>query len=77
MLLEVQVFDFLPTCHDTCSATETNSLPHRVEVLVVNNANVVGLRGECGELIAGEIVVMISHRVCEAAYDGFCDICFC
>lgn len=76
MFLEVQLFDFLPAGHDACSAAETHAPPHGVEVLVVDDADIVGLRGECGKLVAGEVVVVVCHCVCEAADDSFSDICF-
>jgi len=48
----MQVLDFLPAGHDSCSSSESHVPPHLVEVLVVDDADVVGLAREGGELVA-------------------------
>jgi hypothetical protein len=66
----MELFDFLPAGHDAGSSSEADTLPHGVEVAVVDNTDVVCFVGEGGHLVAFEVVVMVSHGVGEAADDG-------
>lgn len=75
MFLEMEIFDFLPAGHDAGPAAETHVLPLRVEGAVVDDADVLGVGGEGGELVAAAVVVMVGHGVGEAADNGFSDVC--
>lgn len=70
----MEVFNFLPSRHDARATADADVSPHCIEVAVVNGANVVGLIGEGCKLVALEVVVMVGHRVGEAADYGFGDI---
>lgn len=76
VLLEMQLFNFLPTCHDTSAAADVDLAPHCVEVLMIDGSNVIGFGGESGEIVAAELVVVVGHGIGEATYDGFGDVCF-
>ena len=74
VFLEVEFFDFLPARHDAGAAADADVAPHGVEVLVVDRADVAGRAGEGRHVVAAEFVVVVRHRVGEAADDGFCDV---
>lgn len=66
---EVLFFDALPACHYSRAAAELDASPHFVKVPVAYGADVFGLAGEGGELVAGPVVVVVGHGVGEAADD--------
>lgn len=70
----MELLDFLPSSHNSGSSTDSDVLPHCVEVLVIDDADVLGLIGKGGEIVASEVVVVVGHRVGKAADDGFGDI---
>ena len=74
MFLEVEFLDFLPARHHSGAAADADVAPHAVEVLVVDCADVLGVGGEGGEVVAGEGVIMVGHCVGEAADDCFGDV---
>ena len=74
VFLEVEFFYFLPAGHDAGAAAEFDGAPLLVEVLVVDCADVGGLGGEGGHVVAFELVVVVGHCVGEAADDGFGDV---
>jgi len=75
MLLEMKIFDFLPAGHHSGASADSDVSPHGVEVAVVDDADVFGFVRECGELIALEVVVVVSHCVRKTTDDGFGNIC--
>lgn len=44
VLLEMELFDFLPAGHDASAAADADVAVHLVEVLVIDRADVLGLR---------------------------------
>jgi hypothetical protein len=74
MLLEMQVLDFLPASHDSCSSPKPNIPPHRIKIPVVYNADVICLTRECGELVSLEVVIVVGHCVREATDDRLGDV---
>ncbi len=74
VLLEMQIFDFLPACHHAGATPDSHGTPLLVKVAVVDGADVSGLAGEGGQVVAFGGVVVVCHGVAEAADDGFGDI---
>lgn len=70
----MQIFDFLPPCHDASSSSKSNIPPHRIEIPVVDDTDVVGLIRKSGELVAFEVMVVVCHCISEAAHNGFSDV---
>lgn len=70
----MELFDLLPACHDARTTAEADVAPHGVEVLVVDRTDVGRLAREGGQIVAAELVVVVGHRVREAADDCFCDV---
>lgn len=74
MLLEMQLLDFLPACHDSSSTTEPDILPHLIDVVVVDGANVTRMGGKSAEFVAPKVVIVICHCIAEAADYGLGDV---
>lgn len=74
MLLEVQVFDFLPPCHHSSAAAKPDRAPLLIEIPVIDCTDVLGGVGEGHKIVARALVIVVRHCVAEAADDGFCNI---
>lgn len=49
-------------------------LPHLLEILMVDGADVLSMIGEGDKIVALELMIVVLHGGCEAADDGFCDV---
>ena len=74
MLLEMEILDLLPSSHHSGSSTDSDILPHCVEVLVVDDANVLSLISKGGKIVTSEVMIVVGHCVGKATDDGFGDI---